>query len=247
MCQRVCKLDLGAEFDGIKEIYDEQLQESMFEEIRSLQTINLTDEIFDFITQLYSSKENPIDACFNYNSDETNFLKNPLDICQPIEDIIIELAKNIKDVNPVTKDKFEEDFNVSEIDENKYSRKNKSHFFYKKISENYAYNAEKNAYKEFMNSDADNVIKNWIRKDENDDTKNSNLGRDWLYILDVFIICKLFGFNTPGEEGLTNLLGWELSKKDREMYKINIRFNYPYIVWLAYHDKYLEYMENENS
>lgn len=83
----------------------------------------------------------------------------------------------------------------------------------------------------------------WIRKSTNE---KKETGGDWLYILDIIIICKIFGIDIPGQGGFSKLLDRELHRKEREMFKINIRFNYTFIVWLAYHGEYLEYIKSKN-
>ncbi|AJI47873.1 hypothetical protein IB633_08735 [Francisella philomiragia] len=221
------------------------IEEELVDEIRNLQVINLTDSIFDFINKLYSDEENPFDISFDYESSNIEFLKNPLDIDKPIKDIIVDLANNIEEINPATKYDWEDKFNISDLDRNQYHLKMKKHPFYREILKNYKddENLEINAYKEFFSSDINEVIKMWIRKSTNE---KKETGGDWLYILDIIIICKIFGIDIPGQGGFSKLLDRELHRKEREMFKINIRFNYTFIVWLAYHGEYLEYIKSKN-
>ncbi|MEY8767340.1 hypothetical protein [Francisella philomiragia] len=210
------------------------------DEIKNLQVINLTDSIFDFINKLYLDNENPFEISFDHESNNIEFLKNPLDIDRPIKEIIEDLAKHIEEINPATKYDWEDKFNISEFDRNQYHLKLKKHPFYREILKNYKddENLEINAYKEFFSSDVNEIIKMWIRKSTNE---KKETGGDWLYILDIIIICKIFGIDIPGQGGFSKLLERELHRKEREMFKINIRFNYAFIVWLAYHDEYIKY------
>ncbi|MBK2093730.1 hypothetical protein IB683_07375 [Francisella philomiragia] len=194
--------------------------------------IDVVANIFKFAKDLYSS--NPIEATFDFNFARELYLKNPFGSkrIKDLKDIIRILAENIDIINPATRLYWEELYGVGEISTGKYYNLMQKKSVYKDVRESFSTNYEKKAYKEFLSKNSNAVIETW--------TDEYSL----LYILDVVIICKLFGLNIPNDIKFANLLNTENEIKiDRHIFKINIRLNDEYLLWLAYHIKYLTFDE----
>lgn len=206
--------------------------------ISYLNIFDTLDSVKDFITDIYND---PLNAEYKHNKINTDYLSNPLgrELNNDF-DILGALYKSNNYINKSTRQLF--------IDlifgEGIYSPNTGKYYqyamtFFKKIipTINNDKNYEAKPYGEFISDSDINLKSKWLKID------------DWIYILDVMILCSIFNIERPKPSYLKSLLKYTESDKFRKKpyENIEIRFNYTVLMWISYFGEYVSIKESKSS
>ncbi|QUE32191.1 hypothetical protein [Francisella philomiragia] len=195
--------------------------------------------ILDFVRDLYTD---PINAEFKQDDINTDYLLNPLGVDNNnLQEMILAIFGHEKNMNYASFCCL-----LNSVSRNKISIPKSTDYnsVCKEILEDIVPSKfqrlkyEKLPYREYAQDCDSDLLDNWL------------FCNDWLYILDVMILCTMFNVRLPNPRHMRKLLG---KNKDSKVFtglgykRLIIRFNYMVVLWSSYLGEYIKIKEDKNK